>query len=140
LVASSAALEFVLGLPVMTEVEDQAGICRHVYQQWRAKSTNCGHAKSLGTWSMNPSYRWGLPGYMYCKTFMVNKCTGAGVYRWGSRRGHSFILGLYTTIFQADIYAIKACVMENTEKGYTGRNICILADSQAAIKALDSSR
>jgi ribonuclease HI len=28
--------------------------------------------------------------------------------------------------------------MENTEKGYTGRNICILSDSQAAIKALDS--
>jgi len=57
-----------------------------------------------------------LPGYMYCKTFMVNKGTGAGVYRWGSRRGHSFILGLYTTIFQADIYAIKACIMENIEE------------------------
>jgi hypothetical protein len=28
--------------------------------------------------------------------------------------------------------------MENIEKGYTGRNICILSDSQAAIKALDS--
>ena len=30
--------------------------------------------------------------------------------------------------------------MENTEKGYTGRNIYILFNSQAAIKALDSSR
>jgi ribonuclease HI len=28
--------------------------------------------------------------------------------------------------------------MENIEKGYTGRHICILSDSQAAIKALDS--
>jgi hypothetical protein len=28
--------------------------------------------------------------------------------------------------------------MENTEKGYTGRNIYILSDSQAAIKDLDS--
>jgi hypothetical protein len=28
--------------------------------------------------------------------------------------------------------------MENIEKGYTGRNIYILSDSQAAIKALDS--
>ena len=28
--------------------------------------------------------------------------------------------------------------MENTEKGYTGRNIYILFDSQAAIKALYS--
>jgi ribonuclease HI len=54
------------------------------------------------------------------------------------RRGHSFSLGLHTTVFQAEIYAIKACIMENIENGYTGRNICILSDSQAAIKALDS--
>jgi len=30
--------------------------------------------------------------------------------------------------------------MENIEKGYTGRNISILANSEAAIKALNSSR
>jgi hypothetical protein len=29
--------------------------------------------------------------------------------------------------------------MENIEKGYIGRNIYILPDSQATIKALDSS-
>jgi hypothetical protein len=28
--------------------------------------------------------------------------------------------------------------MENTEKGYAGRNIYILSDSQAVIKALES--
>jgi hypothetical protein len=28
-----------------------------------------------------------------------------------------------TTVFPAEIYTIKACVMENTEKGYTNRNI-----------------
>jgi hypothetical protein len=56
------------------------------------------------------------------------------------RRGHSFILGLHTTAFQAEIYTIKACILENIEKGYTGRNISILANSQAAIKALNSSR
>jgi hypothetical protein len=58
------------------------------------------------------------------------------VYRWGSRRGHSFSLGLHTTVFQAEIYAIKACIMEYIEKGCTGRNIYILSDSQAAIMAL----
>jgi hypothetical protein len=41
-------------------------------------------------------------------------------------------------VFQAKIYDIKACIMEDIEKGYTGRNISILSDSQAAIKALDS--
>jgi hypothetical protein len=43
--------------------------------------------------------------------------------------GHSFSLGLHTTVFQPEIYAIKACIMENIEKGYTGRNIYILSDS-----------
>jgi hypothetical protein len=68
----------------------------------------------------------------------TNKSTGAGVYRWGSRRGHSFRLGLHTMVFQAEIYTIKACITENIEKGYTEKKICILSDSQAAIKALDS--
>jgi hypothetical protein len=50
------------------------------------------------------------------------------MYRWGLRKGHSFSLGLHTTIYQTEIYAIKAGILENTEKGYTGRNICILSD------------
>jgi hypothetical protein len=41
-------------------------------------------------------------------------------------------------IFQAEIYAIKAFITKNTEKGYKGTKIYILSHSQAAIKALDS--
>jgi len=67
-----------------------------------------------------------------------SKGTGAGLYRWGFRREHSFSLGLHATVFLAKMCAIKACVMENTEKGYKGRNIYILSNSQAAIKAYDS--
>jgi hypothetical protein len=43
----------------------------------------------------------------------TNKGAGAGVYRWGSRSGHIFSLGLH--IFQAEMYVSKAFVMENTE-------------------------
>jgi ribonuclease HI len=83
----------------------------------------------------NPDNKGGL---VWCTDgSKTNKGTGAGVYRWGSSRGHSFSLGL-TMVFQAEIYAIKPCIMENIEKGYTSRNIYILSDSQAAIKALDS--
>jgi ribonuclease HI len=85
---------------------------------------------------LNPDNKGGL--VWYTDGSKTNKGTGAGVYRWGSRRGHSFSLGLHITLFQAEIYAIKACIMENIEKGYTGRNIYILSDSQVAIKALDS--
>jgi hypothetical protein len=34
------------------------------------------------------------------------------------------------------VYAIKACAVENLDGNYKNRNICILPDSQAAIKAL----
>jgi hypothetical protein len=37
----------------------------------------------------------------------TNKGTGAAVYRWGSRRGQCFSLGLHTTEFHAAIYAIN---------------------------------
>jgi hypothetical protein len=34
-----------------------------------------------------------------------------------------------TTVFQAEIYAIKSFVMENVAKGYTGRNMYILSQN-----------
>jgi len=54
------------------------------------------------------------------------------MYRWGSRRGHSFSLGLNTTVFQGEIYTTNAREVENALKGYRGRN------SLATIKVLDS--
>jgi ribonuclease HI len=47
-----------------------------------------------------------------------------------------FSLGQYTTVFQAEVYAIKACSVENLNGNYKNSNIYILSDSQAAIKAL----
>jgi len=49
----------------------------------------------------------------------TNKDTGARAYTWGSRRRHSFISGLHTTVFQAKIYTIKAHVMKNTTRKAT---------------------
>jgi hypothetical protein len=51
----------------------------------------------------------------------------------GFEKGHSFSPGHHTMVLKAEMYAIKACIMENIEKGYTGSNICILSDSEAAI-------
>jgi len=84
----------------------------------------------------NPDNKGGLVWYK--DGSKTNKGTGAGVYRWCSRREHTFNLGLHTTVYQAELYVIKACVMGNTEKGYKRRNIYILFGSQAAIKALDT--
>jgi hypothetical protein len=68
----------------------------------------------------------------------ISKGAGAGVFRWDwRRRQRGFPLGLDTAVFHPEMYAIKVCVMGNMEKGYTGRSICILTGSQAAVEALD---
>jgi hypothetical protein len=59
------------------------------------------------------------------------------VYCYGTWRKLSFSVGQYTTVFQAEVYAIKACTVENLDGDYKNRNIYILSDSQTAIKALD---
>lgn len=64
--------------------------------------------------------------------------SGAGVYSTSPRTELSFSLGRYTTVFQAEIYAIQACAQKSLEKGYKDKNLLILSDSQAALKALDS--
>jgi hypothetical protein len=40
-------------------------------------------------------------------------------------------------ICQAEVYDIRACAIENLDRDYKNRNMYILSDSQAAIKALD---
>jgi hypothetical protein len=64
------------------------------------------------------------------------KALGAGVYCHGTRQKLSLSLGQYTVVFQANVYDIKACTVENVGRNYKNRNICILSDSQDAIKAL----
>jgi hypothetical protein len=84
----------------------------------------------------NPDNTVGL--VWYTDGYKTDKGIGTGVYRWCWRRGHNFILGLHPTKFQAEMCIVKARIMENIEKGYTGKNIYILSYIQAAIKALDS--
>jgi hypothetical protein len=67
-----------------------------------------------------------------------NKGTGAGVYGYGTRQKLSFSLGKYITVFQAQVYAIKAYTLDNLDRNYANRNIYILSDSQAANKVLDN--
>jgi hypothetical protein len=69
----------------------------------------------------------------------TNEDIGAVAYRCGSKRRHSFNLVLHTTVFQADIYGIKAFVIENTVKNNTGRNIYIVTAKQS-LKTLTVSR
>jgi hypothetical protein len=48
----------------------------------------------------------------------TKKGTGAWVYGYGTRKKLSFSLGKYITILQAEMYAIKACTVDNLDRGY----------------------
>jgi hypothetical protein len=102
-------------------------IPRHVYE----KSFNV-RIPDKSEWKegFRPDRKGGL--IWYTDGSKTNKGMGAGVYCNGTRRNLSFSRGWYTTVFQAEVYAIKACVKENLDRNYRNRNIYILSDSQAA--------
>ncbi|GFG33621.1 hypothetical protein Cfor_03379, partial [Coptotermes formosanus] len=150
----TAALEVLLGVPpvhVMFEAEAQAGIngllCN---QQWKPKSSNCGHVKKSWDMEHEPILQMGtdkmIPRYVYHKLFTNglnpdNKGgTGARVYKRGSKRGHSFSLGLHATVFHAELYAIKACVMENIERAVKINSKVVWDCSQSLVKLVQHNR
>jgi hypothetical protein len=61
------------------------------------------HLSSKHEWQngFNPDNKAGLVWYM--DRSKTNEGTGTGVYKWGSRRGQSFSLGLHTMTFQEEI-------------------------------------
>jgi ribonuclease HI len=66
--------------------------------------------------------------------------TWVGVYGQSVKRKLSFPLGRYTTVFQAEIYAILACVYEIQLYDKPEKYISICSDNQAALKALRAVR
>ena len=65
---------------------------------------------------------------------------GSGVYSRHPTTEISMSLGKIPTVFQAEVTAIEICVRECLDKKYEHKNILILSDSQAGIKALESNR
>jgi hypothetical protein len=57
----------------------------------------------------------------------IERGTGAGVYYHKTRKKLSFSLGKYTTVFQPEVHAIKACATENIDRNYKNMNIYILS-------------
>jgi ribonuclease HI len=52
----------------------------------------------------------------------------------------SIPLGKHATVFQAEVYAILACVHENETQDQPEKYISICSDSQAALKALQAAK
>jgi ribonuclease HI len=66
--------------------------------------------------------------------------TGAGVFGQSVNRGISISLGKHTTVFQAEVYAILACVHKVRTQDWPEKYASICSDSQAALKALQAAR
>jgi hypothetical protein len=66
--------------------------------------------------------------------------TGAGVYGQSVGRRLSFSLGRHATVFQAEIYAILACVYEIQLQNRSEKYVSTCSNSQAALKALKAVR
>ncbi|MBZ5796184.1 RNAse HI domain-containing protein, partial [Burkholderia contaminans] len=66
--------------------------------------------------------------------------TGAGIYNETEKLQYSIPLGKYTSVFQAEVYAILHCAKENITRSYTNKRIDILSDSQAALKAITNPK
>ena len=66
--------------------------------------------------------------------------TGAGVYGQSANRRLSIPLGKYATVFQAEVYAILACVHEIEAQDWPEKYVSICFDSQAALKALQAAK
>jgi ribonuclease HI len=65
---------------------------------------------------------------------------GAGVYGQSVRRSLSLSLGIYATVFQAEVFAILACVYDIKAYGTPEKHLSICSDSLAVLKALGAVR
>ncbi|XP_057333529.1 uncharacterized protein LOC130672801 [Microplitis mediator] len=63
---------------------------------------------------------------------------GAGIYSGGPKTEISLRLGHTASIFQAEVYAIRACVKHILELNHKNKHIYICSDSRAALKSLTS--
>jgi len=63
-----------------------------------------------------------------------------GVYGQSVNRRLSIPLGKHATVFQAEVYAILACVEETATQDRPEKYVSICSDSQAALKALQAAK
>jgi ribonuclease HI len=66
--------------------------------------------------------------------------TGAGVYGQSANRRFSISLGKHATVFQAEVYAILACVHEIGTQDWPEKYVSICSDNQASLDARQAAK
>lgn len=90
-------------------------------------------------WSENRTKSMMDGTVLYTDGSKTSDTTGYGIYEASTRgRQISANLGRYATVFQSEIYAILQSTYLLLQRNYSGRKICIVTDSKAALAALAS--
>jgi ribonuclease HI len=92
-------------------------------------------------WTKNPGAPPGVKGLVW---FTDGSKMKGGDWGWSllaiRKKRLSFSLGTYATVFQAEIYAILACVYEIQSLDRSEKYVSICSNSQAALKSLQGTR
>ncbi len=89
-------------------------------------------------WTTNKTYLVSSNLTFYTDESLINGHSGAGIFSSHPEIKVSISLGQYSSVFQADTYAISVCVKHCLDENYHRKSIDICSDSQAALKALSS--
>ncbi|KAJ8915456.1 hypothetical protein NQ315_003219 [Exocentrus adspersus] len=91
----------------------------------------------ITTMNRNKDHYSTLPGITwYTDESKTEQGTGAGIYSGMRKIELSLPLVRYTSVFQAEVYALLQWARENNFRAYRNKRINILTDSQAALKGL----
>jgi hypothetical protein len=92
-------------------------------------------------WTKGPGAPPGVKGLVwFTDGSKMREGTGVGVYGQSVKRRLCFSMGRYATVFQAEIYAILACVYEIQSLDRSEKYVSICPDSQAGLKSLQATR
>ncbi|MQP77773.1 hypothetical protein CQ393_18025, partial [Stenotrophomonas sp. MYb238] len=121
-------------IPLLMQPRDEMPAEHRFAQNFSTHLSNKNSWTSLGkVHPMKPqTIKW------YTDGSLTDEGSGLGVV--GLRLKYHESMGRYTSIFQAEVCAIGRCAEFNLQRNYRGKDIAILSDSQAAIKALSKAK
>jgi ribonuclease HI len=91
-------------------------------------------------WVKGPAAPPEVKGLVWYTDGSKMKGDRGGVYGQSVERRLSYPLGIYVTVFQAEIYTILACVYETQSLDLPKKHVSICSDIQAALKSLQATR
>lgn len=94
------------------------------------------HFPTKEQWLTNPKWMKGNHMVWYTDGSRLDGRAGAGVFCSSDDTRLSFPLGMFATVFQAEVFAILMCCKMCMSRGYRKKTIYICSDSQAALLAL----